>query len=83
MSHVFQMSDEIFAKVAELAAERGKTPEALLNLWVQQSLARDLGPGPYETDDWFRHLGESEEMIRLSKQIAEEEMAQERAQHDA
>jgi len=75
MSHVFQVSDEVYAKTAELAAERGKTPDALFNLWMQQSLACDLGPGPYETGDWFRHLGELEEMIHLSKQIAEEEMA--------
>jgi hypothetical protein len=83
MSHAFQISDEIYEKVAELAAARGKTPDALFQLWIQQNLARDLGPGPYETDDWFRHLGESEEMIRLSRQIAEEELAQERAQRDA
>ena len=36
MSHVFQISDEQYAKLTDLAAQRGQTPEALFQAWMNE-----------------------------------------------
>jgi len=40
MEHTFQTSDEQYAKLAAYAAQRGQTPEALFQEWVNM-IARD------------------------------------------
>jgi hypothetical protein len=41
MSHVFQLSDEQYAKLAAYAAQRKQTPERLFQAWVND-LTHDL-----------------------------------------
>jgi hypothetical protein len=41
MSHVFQLSDEQYAKLAAYAAQRNQTPETLFQAWVND-LIHDL-----------------------------------------
>jgi hypothetical protein len=41
MSHVFQLSDEQYAKLAAYAAQRKQTPETLFQAWVND-LIHDL-----------------------------------------
>jgi hypothetical protein len=38
MSHVFQIPDEIYAKIATYAAQRGQTPDALLLTLVTEGM---------------------------------------------
>ena len=67
------MTDEQYATLEEAAAARGKQVEVFLAELIDE--ARNPRPNPqyYETDDWFRHLGMSEEEIEASKERVREE----------
>lgn len=74
MSHVIEISDEQYRTLAEAAEACGQTPDALLASWIEELRDRDREPHYYQTDDWLRHLGVSEERIqRANTKIAREE----------
>ena len=53
MSHVFQLSDEQYAKIAAYAAQRKQTPETLFQAWVNdliQNLEEPLSTGIEQAD---------------------------------
>jgi hypothetical protein len=62
-----------------LAREQGQTPDAVIeSLVTQQAQTRSPMDGVqaegrhyYTTDDWFRHLGMTEDEIRTAKEEAE------------
>ena len=72
MAHVLELSDEQYQIVKEVAESEGRTPEDLFIAWVQDAELRAQPnhptPARYETDDWLRHLGVSNEEIEASKQ---------------
>jgi hypothetical protein len=45
--------------------------DARLAAWIEELRDRDRDPRYYETDDWFRHLGATEEQIAEAKRIAQ------------
>jgi hypothetical protein len=71
MNHAFQLSDETYEVLRELASEEGKTPASLVTAWVAHQIEtrRQLGRNSYTdphyctTDEWFRHLGTTDEEI--------------------
>jgi hypothetical protein len=69
MSYVFTLDDEQYQIIKTLADAAGRTPEDLFLAWVMEEEARyrQAQPTHYETDDWLRHLGVSEEEIEASK----------------
>jgi hypothetical protein len=73
MSKTIELTDEQYTTLEEAAAARGKRVEAFLAELIDE--ARNLTPNSryYETDDWFRHLGVSEEEIEASKKRVREE----------
>lgn len=76
MSHTLELTDEQYSAIERAAAARGQTPDALIASWIA---VLDEEPGAleaYETEDWFRHLGATEEQIREARRIARE-----RSQH--
>jgi hypothetical protein len=76
MSYVLELSDEQYALMKKIGDETGRTPEEMLLAWTmeEESRYRRAHPTYYETDDWLRHLGVSEERIqRLNEEVAKED----------
>ena len=72
MSHVIQISERAFERFQELASKRGVPPETMVESLIETA-GRD---GPYyDTDDWFRHLGMSDDDIREARARADQEDA--------
>ena len=70
MSKVIEFTDEQYRTLAQAAAARGQTLDALLAELIEELGGRDRDPRYYETDDWFRHLGATEEQIAEAKRMA-------------
>ncbi|HZS89726.1 MAG TPA: hypothetical protein VFE42_19835 [Chloroflexota bacterium] len=64
MSKVIELSDDQYRTIERAAAARGQAPEVLLAEVIAQLRDPETDPRYYETDDWLRHLGVSEERIR-------------------
>ncbi|WIG61140.1 MAG: hypothetical protein OJF49_003888 [Ktedonobacterales bacterium] len=73
MSHVLQIDDEQYQTLEKAATTRGQSIEPLLAEWVETLRDRRTDPRYYETDDWLRHLGMSDEEIEESKRAARED----------
>ncbi len=73
MSHLLELNDEQYETLLRAAQARGQAPDALLAAWLEEIRDRDRDPRYYETDDWLRHLGVSEERIhRANAKVAAE-----------
>lgn len=76
MSHTIELPEETYRSLKALATEQGQTPETLVELWVahqiQASIERNPRTDPryYETDEWLRHLGMSDEEIQRAEELA-------------
>jgi hypothetical protein len=68
VSQTLQISDAAYRLLQELAAQQGQSPEALVEALIASART---GHRYYETDDWFRHLGVSEERIRRAREQAD------------
>jgi hypothetical protein len=77
MSHAFTLSDEQYAIIKAAADASGRTPEDLFLAWAMDEEARYrlAHPTYYETDEWLRHLGVSDERIERADQTAAQEDA--------
>lgn len=76
MSHAVVLTDEEFQKLSGVAEARGQTPDDLVRELVAE-VTRDPRTTPryYETDDWLRHLGVTEEVIEGTKAQANQDPA--------
>jgi hypothetical protein len=72
MSQIFELTDEQYKTFLQAAAERGMSQEELLSTWIKELREGNNEQRHYETDDWFRHLGATEEQIAEAKRIAKE-----------
>lgn len=68
MSHTIELSDEQYATLSRAAAV-AEAAEALRD--------RMLEPRYFETDEWLRHLGVSDEEIEASNRRVQERWARE------
>jgi hypothetical protein len=70
MSKALELTDEQYALMKKVGDETGRTPEEMLLAWTmdEEMRYRLAHPTYYETDDWLRHLGVSDEEIEASKQ---------------
>jgi hypothetical protein len=80
MTHVFEVNDDVYEKMRDVAAAEGCTMEELFATWTSELEARykarysERHPVFFNEDDWLRHLGISEERIgRINAQLAAEE----------
>lgn len=84
MGKMIELSDEQYRTIERAAASRGQTPDALLAEVIDELRDPRTDPRYYETDDWFRHLGVSEEMIaEVDRELALEEAEARRMNADA
>jgi predicted DNA-binding protein len=72
MTRVIELTEEQYHTLEQAAAERGRTPDVLLAELIEDLRDRDREPHYFETEDWFRHLGATEEQIAESAKIAQE-----------
>ncbi|WIG61938.1 MAG: hypothetical protein OJF49_004687 [Ktedonobacterales bacterium] len=63
MSHVIEVGDEVFARLEKLAAESGQSPEAMVEGFILAATGSQTEYHYYELDEWFRHLGMTDEEI--------------------
>lgn len=70
MSHVFELTDEQYQIIKDIAESEGRTPEDLFLAWAmeEETRYRQAHPTHYETTEWLRHLGVSDEEIAASEQ---------------
>lgn len=76
MGRVLEVTDEQYQTLIPVAETRGQTPEQVLADWLEELRDRDREPRHYETDEWLRHLGVSEEEIASSKRRVRDEAEQ-------
>lgn len=75
MSHSFELTDEQYDIIKEAADRAGRTPEDLFLEWAlnEEARYRQAHPTYYETDEWLRRLGMSDEAIEASKERVRQE----------
>ncbi|HEX6123546.1 MAG TPA: hypothetical protein VFY89_10320 [Ktedonobacterales bacterium] len=71
MSKTIQVTDEQYETITRAAASRGTTPEAVLAQLIEGLRDPLTQPRYYEMEDWFRHLGMSDDEITDIKREAE------------
>lgn len=74
MSHALTISDTAYETLKRIAERQGQSPESVVEGWIAATSPGDNRPR-YETEDWFRHLGMSEEEIREARERADREDA--------
>lgn len=76
MSRVIELPDEVYRRLEELAAQQGRPPVEVIEKLITGAEGVGSGHHYYELDDWFRHLGMSEEeMAEADAELAAEEAA--------
>ncbi|HEX6817141.1 MAG TPA: hypothetical protein VF120_02105 [Ktedonobacterales bacterium] len=84
MSKTLELTDDQYETFSQAAAARGVSPAELLATWIEELREVNREPQHYETADWFRHLGATEEQIAEAKRIAgERSRARNRERGDA
>jgi hypothetical protein len=85
MSKVITLTNEHYAIISQAAQAAGQSEDAFLAHLIDELRDPTLQPRYYETDDWMRHLGVSEERIKPIQEAVEAEDADEaeRARKDA
>jgi len=72
MSQTLELTDEQYETFVQAAAARGMSPAELISSWIEELRESTRERQHFETDEWFRHLGASEEQIADAKRIAKE-----------
>lgn len=76
MSHAIHISDEAYQKLEQLAQDSGESPESVVEGFVYAATASTREPHYYELDEWFRHLGMTdEEMAEADAELEAEDAA--------
>lgn len=69
MSHTIELSDEQYEILREAAEARGESPDTIVAALIAELHATQSQPRCYDKEEWFRHLGATEEEILESKRI--------------
>jgi cobalamin biosynthesis protein CbiD len=72
MSYVIELSDEQYETLQRAAEERGETLANLLTTLAEEVRSRKSPAHAYTTEEWFRHLGATDEQIAEARRIARE-----------
>lgn len=82
MSKTIELTDEQYEVIAHAARQRGQSPQMLIVEVAEELRDPAYQPRYFETDDWLRHLGISDERIRRLNECADQD-ADERVDADA
>jgi len=73
MSKTIELTDEQYAAISSAAKERGQSLELLIAEVADELRDPERAPRYFETEDWFRHLGMTEEQIlEIKRQVRTE-----------
>lgn len=72
MSHIIELTDEQYETLRQAADERGETIEALIAALIREMHDHQASAHAFTTDDWFHHLGATDEQITEAKRLAQE-----------
>jgi hypothetical protein len=64
VAKVITLTDEQYRTIEDAAQARGLAPDALLALVIDEMRDPRVQPRYFETDEWLRHLGMSDETLR-------------------
>lgn len=74
MSHVVELSDEQYETLRKAAEARGQSPNDVLAALLEELRDPYAQPQYYETDEFLKRLGASdEEIAELNREVAQEE----------
>ncbi|HEY8744518.1 MAG TPA: hypothetical protein VIU62_15590, partial [Chloroflexota bacterium] len=65
-----ELTDEQYAAITIAARERGQSPELLIAEVAEELRDPARAPRYFDTEDWFRHLGATEEQIAEAQRVA-------------
>jgi hypothetical protein len=68
MSKIIELTDEQYAAICHAAKERRQSPAMLIAEVAEELRDPERTPRYFETDEWLRHLGVSEDRIRLANE---------------
>jgi hypothetical protein len=77
MSKVITLTNEQYAIISQAAQAAGQSEDEFLARLIDELRDPTLQPRYYETDEWMRHLGVSEERITHIQEAVEAEDADE------
>jgi hypothetical protein len=73
MSKTIELTDEQYAAIVTAAQERGQSPAMLIAEVAEELRDPERAPRYFETEDWFRHLGMTDEEInRVEDEVRQE-----------
>ena len=73
MSHVIEISDDAYQRLERLAGQQSQSPAEVVEALITHADAERHERHYYELDDWFRHLGMTdEEMAEADAELAAE-----------
>ena len=72
MSHILELTDEQYETLQRAAEERGETLDALIAALIQELRGGQPSSNALPTEEWFRHLGATDEQIAEAKRVARE-----------
>lgn len=70
MSKIIELTDEQYQIIQHAAAQRGQTIDDLLAQWTEVLRDPYTNPHYFTEDEFLRHLGMSDEMIRQAEELA-------------
>jgi len=72
MSQILNISEDAYRILESLAQREGHTPAEIVESWAVAHAPHNpqMPPRYYTTDEWFRHLGMSEQDIAEAKENA-------------
>jgi hypothetical protein len=81
MSHVIEVTDEQYERLRQTAEQQGQTPEELLSTLIAEGTGEECVHD--NLADFFHSLGASDEVIRESQRLFEEEESRQGAADEA
>lgn len=74
MSHVIEISEEAYQRLERLADKQSQSPAEVVESLITHADATSHEHHYYDLDDWFRHLGMTdEEIAKADAELAAEE----------
>ena len=73
MSKMIELTDAQYAALESAASSKGRSPNDILAELIAGLEEQAGKPVYYATDDWFRHLGVSDDIIEQVKRAVREE----------
>jgi hypothetical protein len=70
MSKTIELTDEQYQIIQHAAEQRGQTADTLLGEWIEELRDPYTNPRYFTEDEFLRHLGMTDEMIRQAEDIA-------------